>query len=173
MSHKAGETLTPNGMRGNELLFAKPVAVFLADLAHGFADFLQMLRHCTFYRIAITFLQGREKSQDAGVTAFLVEKRGRNSYSARDQRSLSGSQWYPTPVDSRQSASGVDGSCHQVQKIIQLLALNGNALLVKILFQLVALAFGNHARRPTRHRALNGLTDKTAVAHLAMEILLT
>ncbi len=32
----------------------------LADLAHGFADFLQMLRHCTFYRIAITFLQGRE-----------------------------------------------------------------------------------------------------------------
>lgn len=109
---------------------------------------------------------GQRKYQDAGVTAFLVEKRGRNSYSARDQRSLSGSQWYPTPVDSRQSASGVDGSCHQVQKIIQLLALNGNALLVKILFQLVALAFGNHARRPTRHRALNGLTDKTAVAHL-------
>lgn len=32
--------------------------------------------------------------------------------------------------------------------------------------QLVALAFGNHTRRPTRHRALNGLTDKTAVAHL-------
>lgn len=32
----------------------------VADLAHGFADFLQMLRHCTFYRIAITFLQGRE-----------------------------------------------------------------------------------------------------------------
>ncbi len=32
------------------------------------------------------------------------------------------------------------------KKIIQLLALNGNALLVKILFQLVALAFGNHAR---------------------------
>ncbi len=61
MSHKAGEkTLTPNGMRGNELLFAKPVAIFLADLAHRFADFLQMLRHCTFYRIAITFLQGRE-----------------------------------------------------------------------------------------------------------------
>ena len=52
------------------------------------------------------------------------------------------------------------------KKIIQLLALNGNALLVKILFQLVALAFGNHARRPTRHRALNGLTDKTAVSHL-------
>ena len=60
------------------------------------------------------------------------------------------------------------------KKIIQLLALNGNALLVKILFQLVALAFGNHARRPTRHhRALNGLTDKTAASHLAMEILLT
>lgn len=32
------------------------------------------------------------------------------------------------------------------KKIIQLLVLNGNALLVKILFQLVALAFGNHAR---------------------------
>ena len=54
------QDLTPDGMRGNELLFAKPVAIFLADLAHGFADFLQMLRHCTFYRIAITFLQGRE-----------------------------------------------------------------------------------------------------------------
>ncbi len=70
----------------------------------------------------------------------------------------------PRQLTDRLSASGVDGSCHQVH-IIQLLALNGNALLVKILFQLVALAFGNHARRPTRHRALNGLTDKTAVSH--------
>ncbi len=61
-------------------------------------------------------------------------------------------------IDSRQSGSGVDGSCHQVQKNIQLLALNGNALLVKILFQLVhwLSVIMLAARRATAHSMAYG-----------------
>jgi hypothetical protein len=54
----------------------------------------------------------------------------------------------------------------QLEEIIQLLALDGGALLIKILLQLITLAIVDHPGGAASHRALNGLADEAAIAHL-------
>ncbi len=74
MSRKAGGKAShPGWDEVNELLFAKPVAVFLADLAH---DSLISCKCCVIARSTASpsRFAGQRKYQDAGVTAFLVEK---------------------------------------------------------------------------------------------------
>jgi hypothetical protein len=61
----------------------------------------------------------------------------------------------------------------QLEEIIQLLALNGGALLIKILLQLITIAVRHHPGGAASDRTLNGLADEAAIADLSQEILFT
>ncbi|VFS73150.1 Uncharacterised protein [Raoultella terrigena] len=54
----------------------------------------------------------------------------------------------------------------QLEEIIELLAFNRRALLIKILLKLINLLAVDHSRRPTHHRTLDGLAHEAAVADL-------
>src|SRR5690606_412257 len=54
----------------------------------------------------------------------------------------------------------------KLEKVVQLLTVDGDALLMKILFQQVTLVVINQRGGAAYHCALNRLTDKTAVPHL-------
>ncbi|AEW73458.1 hypothetical protein EcWSU1_02021 [Enterobacter ludwigii] len=54
----------------------------------------------------------------------------------------------------------------KLEEVVELFAVNRNTLLMQVLLQQVALVVINQGCGTARHRALNGLTDKTAVTHL-------
>ena len=54
----------------------------------------------------------------------------------------------------------------KLEEIVELLAVNGDPLLEKVLLQLIALAVGDHQRRATNDRTFDGLSDKTPILHL-------
>jgi hypothetical protein len=55
----------------------------------------------------------------------------------------------------------------QLEKIIQLLALNGGALLIEILLKLITIAVRHHPGGAAGDRTLNGLTHEAAVTDLS------
>ncbi len=86
MSRKVGGKAShPDGMRVNELLFAKPVAVFLADWR---TDSLISCKCCVIARSTASHhvFAGQRKYQDAGVTAFL----GRNMVETHIAHAING-----------------------------------------------------------------------------------
>ena len=54
----------------------------------------------------------------------------------------------------------------KLEEIIQLLTVNRNPLLMQVLLQQVTLLVVDERCGTPRHRAFNGLANKTAVAHL-------
>ena len=54
----------------------------------------------------------------------------------------------------------------ELKEVVKLFAVDGNTLLMQVLLQPVTLVVIHQRGRTPGHRALNGLTDKTAVTDL-------